>query len=243
MTGFAPLAARAADLLAAVRRKRPRVHCLTNTVVQKFTADGLSALGVIPTMTSNLEEIGAFVGRADAMLVNLGTLDRDRRAVIETATSLAGERRLPWLLDPVHCELSPSRLAFAHSILAKGPAVTRGNTAEIAALAPSTGTVVETGEIDRLRSGSARLAILNGHPWMAQVTGTGCLSGAVIASFLAVSADAFEAAAAAVLLMGVSAEVAAAKSGGPGTLAPNLLDALATIEPSTLASMARLSDA
>ena len=42
--GAYPTPQAAADVLARVRRLRPRVHCLMNTVVQKFTADGITVV-------------------------------------------------------------------------------------------------------------------------------------------------------------------------------------------------------
>ena len=81
--------------------RAPRVHCITNTVAQAFTANGLLAVGARPSMTLSLEEIGAFVASADALLVNLGTFDAERRAAIDAALEVARERGLPWVLDPV----------------------------------------------------------------------------------------------------------------------------------------------
>jgi hydroxyethylthiazole kinase len=46
-----------------------------NTVVQKFTADGISVIGGIPSMTSSVEEVEAFVAKTDALAVYLSTLD------------------------------------------------------------------------------------------------------------------------------------------------------------------------
>ncbi|MGG2477084.1 hydroxyethylthiazole kinase, partial [Rhizobium sp. BR5] len=45
---------------------------------------------------------------------------------------------------------------------------------------------IETGPVDHLRDATRDISIVNGHPWMAKVTGTGCLSGGVIAAFMAV---------------------------------------------------------
>ncbi len=50
-----------------------------NTVVQKFTADGITAIGGIPSMTSSEEEIESFVVKTHALTINLGTLDAARR--------------------------------------------------------------------------------------------------------------------------------------------------------------------
>ncbi len=62
-----------------MRERSPRVHCVTNAVAQTFTANVLLAAGAIPSMTISADEIGAFVARADALLINLGTFDAERR--------------------------------------------------------------------------------------------------------------------------------------------------------------------
>ncbi|MCV0397306.1 MAG: hydroxyethylthiazole kinase [Rhizobiaceae bacterium] len=237
-----PIAATAADLLARIRRERPHVHCLTNTVVQKFTADGLSALGAFPSMTANIKEMGEFAGRADALLVNLGTLDAQRRQVIKAAIPVMNRRDRPWVLDPVKCHLSSPRLAFAQSLLRLEPAAIRGNSAETAALGfPPDIVVVETGERDHIGSGGETIAVLNGHPYMAAVTGTGCLSGAALAAFLAVGRrQPFWAAACAFLVIGVAAEMAAEHARGPGTFEPAYLDALAAIDADDLTARGRV---
>ena len=68
-----------ADILARLRARAPRVHCITNSVAQAFTANVLLAAGAVPSMTLAAEEIGGFVASADALLVNLGTFDAERR--------------------------------------------------------------------------------------------------------------------------------------------------------------------
>src|SRR5205807_1150855 len=107
------LAATAADILERVRAKSPRVHCITNNVAQAFTANVLLAAGARPSMTMSPEEVGAFVAGADALLVNLGTFDADRRDAAETAIEAAARRGLPWVLDPVLIDRSDRRAAFA----------------------------------------------------------------------------------------------------------------------------------
>lgn len=222
----------AAGLLVRLRRRTPRVHCLMNAVVPKFVADGLTALGAIPSMTSSPEEVQAFVRKADALTVNLGTLDRQRREAIGLALETASECGRLWVLDPAHCDYSPPRAAFALELLGKAPAVLRANAAEFALLSVPAGvTAVETGRTDRVALGDRRIEIGHGDPLMARVTGTGCLSGAVIAAFLAVEPDPFAAAAAAMLAMGIAAEIAAEGARGPGSFEPALLDALAGLEP------------
>ncbi len=62
----------AAELLARMRARAPRIHCITNAVAQNFTANALLAAGCVPSMTLSPEEIGPFVASAQGLLVNLG---------------------------------------------------------------------------------------------------------------------------------------------------------------------------
>lgn len=230
-----------AGMLARVREARPRVHCLMNSVVQKFTADGITVVGGIPSMTGSLEEVESFVGRSDALTVNLGTLDAERREAIRLGVAVAREQGKPWIIDPVHCDYSPSRLAFARELIALQPTVVRGNRAEMALIGETPGVLrIVTGPVDLLQIGPASVEIGNGHPFMAQVTGTGCLSGGVIAAFLATQPDALAAASAALTVTGVAAELAAPHARGPGTFAAAFLDALATVGDTDILHLARI---
>jgi hydroxyethylthiazole kinase len=69
----------AAEILERIRARRPRVHCITNAVAQTLTANMLLAAGAVPSMTIAQKEVRAFVGRADALLINLGTFDPERQ--------------------------------------------------------------------------------------------------------------------------------------------------------------------
>ncbi len=236
-----PTAQKAGELLTRVRERRPRVHCLMNTVVQKFTADGITAVGGIPSMTSSPEEIEDFVLMVDALTINLGTLDEARRKVIRQAVAIANAKGKPWIIDPVHCDYSPSRLAFAREMLALGPAIVRGNQAEMSVIGDVAKALrIQTGPQDLLQDQNRAATIYNGHPWMAKVTGTGCLSGGVIAAFMAVEKDPLLAAAAALTVTGVSAEIAARHSRGPGTFEAAFLDALNGLSTNDIVSLARI---
>ncbi len=236
-----PTAQKAGELLTRVRERRPRVHCLMNTVVQKFTADGITAVGGIPSMTSSPEEIEDFVLMVDALTINLGTLDEVRRKVIRQAVAIANAKGKPWIIDPVHCDYSPSRLAFAREMLALGPAIVRGNQAEMSVIGDVAKALrIQTGPQDLLQEQNRAATIYNGHPWMAKVTGTGCLSGGVIAAFMAVEKDPVLAAAAALTVTGVSAEIAARHSRGPGTFEAAFLDALNGLSTDDIVSLARI---
>ena len=225
-----------------LRARRPRVHCITNTVVQGFTANVLLAAGAVPSMTTDPDEIGDFVDRADALLVNLGTLDADRRRAIGIALDHAQARALPVVLDPVFIDTAAPRRDFARALLARRIAVIRGNEAEIAALGPVSGSVLAvTAAIDRILGPTGDIRIANGHAYGALVTGMGCALSALTAAMLAAEPDPMLAAAAAFAGFGIAQERAAALSRGPGGFAANLLDALHALDADALARETKLA--
>jgi hydroxyethylthiazole kinase len=242
-------------VLARVRAKTPRVHCITNAVAQNFTANMLLAAGAIPSMTIAVAEIGAFVQRADALLVNLGTFDAERHAAAEIAIAAVNQQGKPWLLDPVFIERSPPRTAFARALAAKAPRAIRLNRPEFAALsgeevadaalsryAQQSGAVLGlTGETDIVLADARLVSIANGNPMMARVTAMGCAGSALVGACLAVEDDPWVATAAGLLILGVAGEMAGAKAAGPGSLAVGILDALYALDRATLIDRARVS--
>jgi hydroxyethylthiazole kinase len=243
----------AADTLARIRARRPRVHCITNSVAQNFTANMLLAAGAVPSMTTDPAEIGEFVASADTLLVNLGTLDAVRQAAIKAALAEA-HGHMPWVLDPVFVDRALSRAAFALELVARRPNVMRLNDAEFSALAeaqpaPATlaryarerATVVAlTGDPDIVTDGARTVSIRNGDPLMAQVTAMGCAASALVATCLAVETDAWRATAAGLLLVGIAGELAATRAHGPGTLAVGILDALHALDQRAIVEHARV---
>lgn len=223
-------------LLERVREQAPRVHAITNAVALTFTANVLLALGAVPSMTIAAQEVAGFAASADALLVNLGTLDDERRAAIPVAIEAARAAGRRISIDPVFVNRSSLRCDYARELIGGGPDIVRLNEAELDALFPDRsevetliegGTVLAvTGPEDRIESRGEDFRLLNGHPLMARVTATGCAGGAVLAAFAAVEPDAALAAACGLSVFNIAGEMAAERAGGPGTLVPELLDAL-----------------
>ncbi len=244
-----------ADVLDRVRQRRPRVHCLTNAVAQAYTANMLLAAGAIPSMTIGPAEIAGFVAHADALLINLGTFDAERRVATLKAIATANKAGRPWVLDPVFIARSLARAAFARTLAGKKPRAIRLNAAEFEALAGAKAepgalarfaskrrTVVGlTGERDDVHDGSRLLAIANGDPLMAKVTAMGCAGSALVAACLAVEPDAWTATAAALLAFGVAGEIAAARARGPGSFAIEMIDALHGLDRDALLARAKVN--
>jgi hydroxyethylthiazole kinase len=245
----------AADILARLRSRGARVHCITNAVAQNFTANMLLAAGCVPSMTLSREEIGPFVAGAQALLVNLGTFDGERQVATEIAVQTAAKNKLPWVLDPVFVDRAPPRAAFARQLIGRRPPVVRLNHAEFSTLAGNAPSreaaagyarehrivVGLSGETDLVTDGERVAAIANGHRLMAKVTAMGCAGSALVAACLAVEPDAFSATTAALVILGVAGEMAAEKAAGPGSFAAAIVDALYTIDGSALAARAKVS--
>jgi hydroxyethylthiazole kinase len=162
-------------------------------------------------------------------------------------------QKKPWVLDPVFVDASPPRLELVRLCLVGCPAVLRCNAAEFEALAGSSaqaetvrafseahGVVVAlTGPVDLVTDGRRSASIENGHPLMTRITAMGCAATALVAAFAALHEDAFEAAAAALLVVGVAGEIAAEQAQGPGTFQPAFLDALYSMDQSIITARAR----
>jgi hydroxyethylthiazole kinase len=242
-------------LPALLRERGPRVHCITNAVAQNFTANVLLAAGGVPSMTHDPEEIAAFVRGADALLVNLGTFDRERRQATDIAVETALRHGIPWVLDPVFIDRSEQRAVFAAGLVAHGPKAIRLNRVEFVALAgkqPSRDAVTEyarargtvvalSGDTDIVADGEQLTAIANGDELMARVTAMGCAGSALVAACLAVEPDAMRAVAAGLAFIGVAGEVAAAEARGPGSFAAAIIDALYHLDGPTLAARAKVT--
>jgi hydroxyethylthiazole kinase len=224
-------------------------------VAQNFTANALLAAGCVPSMTLSPEEIGPFVVRADALLVNLGTLDRERREATEIAVRTAARENVPWVLDPVFIDRSATRAAFARELVARGPQAMRLNCSEFSTLSGSEPTqealaayardrkvvVGLSGATDWVGDGARLTSIANGHPLMAMVTAMGCVASALVAACLAVEPDAWRATAAALAMIGVAGELAASKAQGPGSFAVALLDSLHNLDGPVLITRLKAS--
>src|ERR1043165_2561630 len=244
-----------ADILLRLRAHSPHVHCITNAVAQNCTANTLLGVGAIPSMTLSADEIGAFVARADALLVTLGTFDAERRDAVAAALEVAAERRTPWVLDPVFADRSQRRADYARSLVAQNPDAIRLNAAEFSALSgaeaddaalaryalDTLAVIALSGTVDRITDGAQSVAIENGHPLMEWVTAIGCALSALNAAFLAIESDAYVATAAALLAFGVAGGIAGERASGPGSFPAALIDALYALDKHTLAEKARLT--
>ncbi len=248
--------------LAALRGKRPLVHCLTNPVAANLTANALLCLGASPLMAETEGEMQAVAAVSDALLVNLGMANPARMEAATLAIAAARQGGTPWVLDPVAAGAVPARTVLARAMAAAKPSLIKGNASEILAvagveaggrgtdarhdpesvldparrLARETEAVVAiTGPVDWVTDGERTLAVRHGHPVMAQISALGCVAGAIAAACLTAQPDRLLAACHALELLGIAGERAGGQAAGPGSFVPALLDALWLLDPADAA--------
>jgi len=231
--------------LEVVRASAPLVHNITNFVVMNYSANALLAVGASPVMAHAHEEVQDMVGIAQALVLNIGTLEPDWIRSMQLALQAARTRGIPVVLDPVGAGATPYRNAALTELLRTGaPTIVRGNASEVMsvaglsqktrgvdsaaasgeavhaaqALARDQGAVVcVSGADDHVVDASGRWATLsNGHPWMTRVTGVGCSASALIGAFAAVQPDPWRATLAAMACLGIVGEMAVERTQAAG---------------------------
>ncbi|MGI4750392.1 MAG: hydroxyethylthiazole kinase [Janthinobacterium lividum] len=254
-----------------VRLQSPLVQSITNYVVMNNTANALLAAGASPIMAHAHPEMQDMVSIVGALVINIGTLDEYWVQSMHLAINQANTLQKPWVLDPVGAGATPYRNAVLKELLSLRPNIIRGNASEIMSLAQKSvaatkgvdstqqstdaifaakalnqqfGSVVcISGADDFLVDKNSIVKISNGHPMMSRVTGLGCTATALTGAFAAVCPDDFLlAATAAMALLGVCGQLAAARSAGPGSLQLNLLDLLYTLTEEQFMEMIQVEE-
>jgi hydroxyethylthiazole kinase len=247
------------SILQRVRVENPLVHNITNVVVTNFTANGLLSLGASPVMAYAQEEVADMVSIARALVLNIGTLNKEVVGSMILAAKKANELGIPVIFDPVGAGATRFRTEMGQRILDEvNISVLRGNAAEIAnvlgekreikgvdageqqgnsqdlailAAKKLNTIVVITGKDDVLTDGETTYLVSNGHPLLTKVTGTGCLLTSVIGAFAGVERNLLLAGLSALTFYGIAAEKAVEKLGdlGPGSFQIEFLNQLAHV--------------
>jgi hydroxyethylthiazole kinase len=259
----------AGESLRRMRERKPLVHQITNYVVMNETANVTLALGALPVMAHAREEVAEMAELASALVINIGTLSPHWIEAMLVAGKAASARGTPVVLDPVGAGATRYRTDTARRILDEvDVTVLRGNAGEVATLVgveaevrgvESVGDAGDpaelarqaarslcvvasvTGPVDHVSDGERVVAIANGDPMLASITGTGCMSSAATGCFLAVADSPLDGAVEALVAFGVAGEDAARDAKGPGSFHVGLYDALAALDPETLDERARVT--
>ncbi|MBR6523524.1 MAG: hydroxyethylthiazole kinase [Clostridia bacterium] len=242
------------QIIEKVKRHNPLVHCITNPISINQCANLILGVGASPIMAEHPAEVAEITLSADSLLLNFGNITEVRIKSMQIAAATAAEKGIPIVIDVVGVACSGLRRRLALKLIEKyRPAIIKGNYSEIVALqnpeyysagvdaeklgdisgigaklAEKNGAVVlASGKIDIITNGKRVTRIKNGCEKLSKVTGTGCMLGALCATYLSAAAGT-EAAVAACAVLGVCGELAETEKGN-GSFMISLLDNLSTL--------------
>ena len=245
-----------------LKKQKPLVHCMTNTVAANYVANVLLAVGASPAMIDNPFEAADFTQIANSLSLNLGTPTQEQVEAMQIAANVAHQLNKPWVIDPVgYGPFLKWRSQITDNLLQFKPSIIRGNAAEISGLAGNfhnskgvdslvnsndiyhqassllqhTECVAISGEMDIVLSKEHQLVfkIYGGSVLQPQITATGCALGALIAAYAAVSTPTI-ACLAAHLIFAIAGKNAAEKSLHVGSFNVAFLDLLHEIDQNIL---------
>ena len=240
-----------------------------NDVANILLAIGASpVMSHSPADTADLLQVVKAVG--GALVLNIGTLDKEQVSNMIFAGKKANELGIPIVLDPVGAGATSFRTSTALKLLRElRIAVVRGNMSEIKALVGSTeqtkgvdsvadesngeavakqaseilgSCVAITGATDFITNGKELVTIKNGVKYLSKVTGTGCMTTALIGAFLTV-AEPVAAAAYGIATMGLAGELAYEQlnGAGVGTFRTRIFDKVEALNKQLIESRGKIN--
>lgn len=225
------------DIIYSVKDKKPLIHHITNYVTVNDCANVVLALGGRPVMADSPLEVEEFTSMASALVINTGTLNKEKLESFLLAGKRANELGIPVVLDPVGVGASNFRNNAVNNILKEVKlSVLRGNMSEIKniygiktitrgvdslegsveegqviakELAKRLKTTVAiSGRIDIISNGNKTYTLHNGCENLSNLTGTGCMASSLIASCCGVEGESIYGAVAGFSIMSISGEKA-----------------------------------
>lgn len=254
------------QLLDKIRKTSPLIHNITNFVVMNSSANILLAFGASPVMAHCISEVEEMTQLANALVLNIGTLDESWVESMICAAKAANSKGIPVVLDPVGAGATRLRTEMVKKIMNEAKiSVLRGNASEICSLSSAdvktrgvdsslsvTDQVLNTarelamtlkcviaisGKDDMITDGKRTFRVSNGQPIMTKVTGIGCGLTAMTGAFCAVAPeDLLLATAAAHACYGLCGDLAIQVSDKPGSFFTAFLDALYSVDAAEMGS-------
>ena len=264
----------AAAALTLLRERSPLIHNITNYVTVNDCANVILAAGGSPIMADDSKEAEDITKVSSALVLNIGTLNSRTVESMLLSGKKANELHIPVVFDPVGAGASALRVDTAKKLLQDVEmAVIRGNLSEISSLgglvsavkgvdvgreeegrdgtlAAKTlsklqhAVVAVTGKVDVITDGRRFVKIHNGHSMLSRVTGTGCMTTALVGAYLGATLDPFLSAVAGVTLMGIAGEIAFEETGnrGTGSFRAALMDAVSMMTEEIFLERAKLDE-
>lgn len=258
------------ETVASVKRQNPLIHCITNPISINMCANAILALGARPVMAEHPKEVAEITSASRALMLNMGNITDARMESLLISAKTAKQKGIPFLLDVVGIACSSLRREYAHSFLGEAvPSLIKGNYSEIKALynekyfspgvdaLPSLDVcgitkiseklakkyktvILATGKTDVITDGARAFYIKNGTPYLASVTGTGCMLGSMCAAFMA-TATTMDAGVSACAYLGICGELSKTDKGA-GSFMVNLMDKISTLKKEEIKTKLKIEE-
>jgi hydroxyethylthiazole kinase len=234
--------------------ERPLVHAITNAVSINDVANGIIACGGSPIMAESPRESAEVSRHCNVLLVNTGMLTDDKCEAILKSIAACNTRNIPVVLDPVGITISTYRRDFVLDLLSHYTITTiKGNGAELKMLVDGASayqgldslesheatrdialrcatqfntTVLCSAKYDCIATPQHTALVLHTAPFLSKFTGSGCLLGGIVATFIAQYHSSFPASVYAAVRLMLAAESVSKTTVGPVSYKTQVIDAL-----------------
>jgi hydroxyethylthiazole kinase len=255
-------------LMDAVREKCPLVHHITNYVTVNDCANICICSGGSPVMTDADNDVVEMSRIANAVVLNMGTLNPRTVEAMMLAGGIAKKNGVPVIFDAVGAGATSYRNIVADSIINRcKPDIIKGNAGEISFLAGVVGgvkgvdsisksddigelvrglaqkyecLVVATGKKDYVSDGKTLYVLSNGSDYQGCVSGTGCMLSSVLGAYVGANGVSLCSVIAGITAFNVAAEKAEVDCKGPGSFKVALLDCLFNLKSDEMAAKAKV---
>ena len=248
--------------------KNPLIHCITNPISINQCANGVLAVGARPMMAEHPREVAEITRAAGALVLNIDNITDARMQSIKISAKTAQENNIPFIIDVVGISGSQLRRSFVREFLKEfRPTAIKGNYSEIYALYNESYTsagvdadknlmlenvsktalalakkhstmILASGKTDIVTDGKTLIHINNGVPQLAQITGTGCLLGALCGCYLSAS-QSTDALITACAVLGICGQLSETDKGN-GTFFVNLMDNLTVLKDTQVKELLKI---
>ncbi|CAH1851309.1 hydroxyethylthiazole kinase [Convivina intestini] len=253
-----------------VRQQNPIVLNISNTVTQQRVADAISFFGGSPIMFTDIEETKDLLSIAQALVINLGSVNEHSLSQAIEAGQVANRLGIPVVVDPVAVAVTKvRRQAFQQLSAAVNFTAIRGNAGELAYLAEidwhSQGIdagqgdlsqlsliaqkvaqryhtfSVLTGPTDYISDGNIVQTVANGHPYFQTNVGSGDMLDGILGVALAIE-NSLNSLSWATGIFGLAGELAGKETPSqPANFIPAVLNQLHQLDDVTIQKQVKLN--
>lgn len=203
-------------IIKQIREKHPIIHCITNPVTVNDCANILLAIGASPTMAHHIQEVEEITTGCNALVCNLGATDDFdsmtlaikqsnlcNHPVIIDPVGISGStyrrNKLIELINTTHIDCIRGNYSEIHSLINsryKHTGVDASKEDELHRdkllskmkeyASKHHLILIASGKIDLITDGNKSYVAFGGHEIMSRITGTGCMSSALLGAVLSV---------------------------------------------------------